>query len=626
MGSRLLASPPSLLASEPPRRLPIVAPRPPSRLFLRCRHLTSRRSPPPVCSVGSSWADSDESLNDSVGGWFVRKLRIEKEENVAARSRLHLAGIVASAAILLAALAYYRSAKRDFCPLLTILSPMCFALKEQQDSSSSSSSLASFKFCFTVPFHTIYKNLMPVGSEKDPDNDITSTIFEVDQVSEINMDEETKSKENDSADSGARKQIIVPVAADTTQQEAVSVLKKLKIIENDVSTDGLCTRREYARWFVKANSMLERNPKHKILPKISAAGPFVTAFDDVNLDDPDFCCIQSLAEAGIVLSKLSALNSSSISDKGASGDSEKIYFYPESYISRFDLLNWKALLEYLFSSELDEKMLRTKGNFLDLSASSGASPQLLLDLMAGDNSITRRAFGNIRRLQPHKPVTTAQAAVVLTSGRTADAIQRELSRLEAENISRLQEAEEIRCELVQRGDIQRFWEEKLAKEQERHFEVEKDLEVIFLDLEDEKASLDGRLAEYAKEKAALDCQQHLLQCLKDEVEGMNDKLASERANFISEQQSLERFSADLCGKKDGIVEAKSILEAEIEATRILRSWVEEEALQMRNRADVLSQAVLRWQYTGVSGQSVTFSVDSNSSEIVLKPNGEQSVA
>lgn len=40
---------------------------------------------------------------------------------------------------------------------------------------------------------------MPVGSEKDPDNDITSTIFEVDQVSEINMDEETKSKENDSA-------------------------------------------------------------------------------------------------------------------------------------------------------------------------------------------------------------------------------------------------------------------------------------------------------------------------------------------------------------------------------------------------------------------------------------------
>lgn len=81
MGSRLLVSPPSLLASEPPRRLPIVAPRPPSRLFLRCRHLTSRRSPPPVCSVGSSWADSDESLNDSVGGWFVRKLRIEKEEN-----------------------------------------------------------------------------------------------------------------------------------------------------------------------------------------------------------------------------------------------------------------------------------------------------------------------------------------------------------------------------------------------------------------------------------------------------------------------------------------------------------------------------------------------------------------
>ncbi|KAJ8465666.1 hypothetical protein OPV22_028218 [Ensete ventricosum] len=595
MGSRLLVSPPYLLASEPPRRLPVVVARPRYRPFSRCRHLTSRISPPPVSSVGSSWADSDESLHDGVGGWFVRKLGIEQEENVAARSRLHLVGIVASAAILLAALTYYRSAKRGF------------------------------KFCFTVPFHTIYEKLMPVGSEKDPDSDITSTTFEVEQASEINMDEEAKPKENNSADSGARKQIIVSVAADITQQEAVSVLKKLKIIENDVSADGLCTRREYARWFVKANSMLERNPKHKILPINSAAGPFVTAFDDVNIDDPDFCCIQSLAEAGIVLSKLSTLNSSSISDN--SGDLEKIYFYPESYISRFDLLNWKALLEYLFSSELDEKMSKTKGNFLDLSSSRGASPQLLLDLMAGDKSITRRAFGNIRRLQPHNPVTTAQAAVVLTSGRTADAIQRELSRLEAENISRLHEEEEIRCEFVQRGDIQRFWEETLAKEQDRHLEVEKGLDVIFLDLEDEKASLDGWLAEYAKEKAALDCQQHLVQFLKVEVEGMNDKLASERANFISEQQSLERFSADLCGKKDGIVEAKSILEAEIEATRILRSWVEEEALQMRNRADVLSQAVLRWQYTtGVSGRSETFSVDSNSSEIVLKPNGEQSVA
>lgn len=40
---------------------------------------------------------------------------------------------------------------------------------------------------------------MPVGSEKDPDSDITSTTIEVDQASEINMDEEAKSKENDSA-------------------------------------------------------------------------------------------------------------------------------------------------------------------------------------------------------------------------------------------------------------------------------------------------------------------------------------------------------------------------------------------------------------------------------------------
>ena len=89
--------------------------------------------------------------------------------------------------------------------------------------------------------------------------------------------------------------------------------------------------------------------------------------------------------------------------------------------------------------------------------------------------------GNIRRLQPLKPVTKAQAAVALTSGRMMEAIHAELSRLEAEDLSRQAEMEEIRSELLHRGEIQSFWEERLNKEQDRGIEVEKDLQVALFD-------------------------------------------------------------------------------------------------------------------------------------------------
>lgn len=44
-----------------------------------------------------------------------------------------------------------------------------------------------------------------------------------------------------------------------------------------------------------------------------------------------FFITKALAEAGVVLSRLSALKSCSISDKGHSSEQEKFYFYPERY-------------------------------------------------------------------------------------------------------------------------------------------------------------------------------------------------------------------------------------------------------------------------------------------------------
>lgn len=152
----------------------------------------------------------------------------------------------------------------------------------------------------------------------------------------------------------------------------------------------------------------------------------------------------------------------------------------------------------------------------------------------------------------------------------AEVIRAELSRLEAENSSRLAEMEEIRAELIQRGEIPSYWDEKLKKEKDRELEAEKDLQTALDELEKEKSAEEESRASYLKEKAALDCQKQLLSALREEVDGLCDKLSAERANVMAEQLNLAKLHDDMRSKQDAIIEAKSILEAEKEALYILR--------------------------------------------------------
>ncbi|KAK8919221.1 hypothetical protein KSP39_PZI021928 [Platanthera zijinensis] len=368
---------------------------------------------------------------------------------------------------------------------------------------------------------------------------------------------------------GENKRIVVTVPADPTQLEALNALKKLKIIEYDAGADDLCTKREYARWLVKANSMLERRAKHRIIPMSLIPGSVVLAFDDVNIDDPDFWCIQALGEAGIISSRISSSKFSSLSDMAKSND-ERFYFFPDNLVTRIDLLNWRALLEYSNFSELKEKISQTKLHLLDLSASKlDAYPQLLMDLMSGDGSIARRTFGNTRRLQPEKPITKAQAAVALSSGRMAEAIRSELSRLETEELSKLSEMEEIRVELIH-GGATKHWEEKLREVKKLAHQAERYLESALFDFEMERAAEEERFTDFMKEKADLDCQRQMLFNFKKGVDKMCEKLAHEEVVFTDKKQKVTTMLKDLCEERDAVSEAKSVLEIEKEALQILR--------------------------------------------------------
>ncbi|KAL0372572.1 UNVERIFIED_CONTAM: hypothetical protein Scaly_0938800 [Sesamum calycinum] len=124
-------------------------------------------------------------------------------------------------------------------------------------------------------------------------------------------------------------------------------------------------------------------------------------------------------------------------------------------------------------------------------------------------------------------------------------------------------------ELVERGDIKQYWERKIEEERSRGLEVEMDYHSAITALEQEKNFQETALAELVKQKAALDCQEQLLSSLKAEVTDMTEKLSSERAKIVEEQHGIQDIQHDLQVNFERLLDTKSILEAEVEALRIL---------------------------------------------------------
>ncbi|XP_050373122.1 uncharacterized protein LOC126790816 [Argentina anserina] len=496
-------------------------------------------------SLDLSWLPPDP---DSYAGWGPPKAPIHPKNQ--GLPTFVIRTIVASVAVAVAAIAYFSLTRKGF------------------------------KFRITGPLHVLHGILSPA----DTSTENSGALDEDGLVSETGT-EAIPVTDRRSVASEKLERILIPVALDSTQQEALTVLKKLKIIEHDVKADELCTRREYAKWLVRMNTSLERNVKHRLVPSVSLSGSLVTAFDDVSVKDPDFRSIQALAEAGVIPSKLSP--------KSSHGNN---YFFPERFISRQDLIDWKAHLEYDFSPEINDQT-STVVDFMDVKdISPDASARLYADLLAGEKSILRRVFGQCKRLQPNKPSTKAQAAVALTSGRISEAISSELLRLKAESSARKAEMEVIRSELLDREDIQKFWDEKLNAEKTHGLEVGKAYHAALSALEEEKSVQERYSAELLKEKAAMDCQRQLLLSLKEEVNEMSEKLASERTTYVAEKCAMRDVLCDLETKRESMLDQKSILEAEIEAVRILKSWIEDEAKKSQARAKVLEEVGRRWKW------------------------------
>ncbi|MFM2315448.1 MAG: hypothetical protein RLZZ04_4726 [Cyanobacteriota bacterium] len=168
-----------------------------------------------------------------------------------------------------------------------------------------------------------------------------------------------------------------------------------KFAPNEVITRG-----EYARWLIAANNRYYAdNPGKKIYLATETSQP---AFNDVKANHPDFGAIQSLAEAGLIPSRLTE-------------DSTKLLFRPDAPLIRADLVTWKVPLDTRKSlPKASIQAIEESWGFQDAAdIDSSATRALYADFQNGDRSNVRRMFGYTTLFQPKKPVTRAEAAASL---------------------------------------------------------------------------------------------------------------------------------------------------------------------------------------------------------------------
>jgi hypothetical protein len=160
------------------------------------------------------------------------------------------------------------------------------------------------------------------------------------------------------------------------------------------------TRGEYARWLIAANNRYYvDNPGKKIYLATETSQP---AFNDVKASHPDFGAIQSLAEAGLIPSRLTE-------------DSTNLLFRPDAPLIRADLVTWKVPLDTRQSlPKASIQAIEESWGFQDAAdIDSSATRALYADFQNGDRSNVRRMFGYTTLFQPKKPVTRAEAAASL---------------------------------------------------------------------------------------------------------------------------------------------------------------------------------------------------------------------
>ncbi|GAB2265192.1 hypothetical protein Dimus_000257 [Dionaea muscipula] len=373
--------------------------------------------------------------------------------------------------------------------------------------------------------------------------------------------------------------VLVPAIVDQVHGQALAALQVLKVIEPDAQPSHLCTRREYARWLLSASGTLSRNPISKVYPAMYIENVTELAFDDIAPEDPDFVSIQGLAEAGLISSKLSRRDMLSSSEE----DMGPLYFFPDSPLSRQDLVTWKIALEKRQLPAADRKILWQLSGFIDIDRiDPDAWPALVADISAGEHGITALAFGYTRLFQPDKPVTKAQAAIAISTGEAADMVSEELARIEAESVAESAVAAHSALVAEVEKDVNENFEKELLIEREKIDAVEKMAEEARQELERLRSERERDNVALMKERAAIDSEMELLSRLRHEVEEQLESLMSKKVEISYEKERIEKLQKETEEENQSISRLQYELEVERKALSMARAWAEDEAKELES--------------------------------------------
>ncbi|KZV58153.1 hypothetical protein F511_02746 [Dorcoceras hygrometricum] len=398
--------------------------------------------------------------------------------------------------------------------------------------------------------------------------------------------------------------VLVPAVVDQLQTLALSALKDLKVIKDDVRPGDLCTRREYARWLVVASSILSRSTASKVYPAMYIENVSELAFDDITPDDPDFPSIQGLAEAGLIASKLSRHDMQSSVDESASpllfSPDRSAHFSQPTVILLKDLVSWKLALENRQLPVVDRKTLQQLSGFIDIDKiDQDAWPALVADLAVGEQGIITLAFGYTRLFQPGKPVTKAQAAMALSTGDAATMVSEELARIEAEAMAENAVAAHNALIAQVEKDLNARYEKELLQEKEKNDAVQKLAEEARREVELLRAEREERNLALMKERAAVDSEIEILSRLRREVDEQLHTLTSDRVEVTYEKERLSKLRRDAETENQEIARLQYELEVERKALSMARAWAEDEMKRAREQAKALEEARNRWEIQGI---------------------------
>lgn len=219
---------------------------------------------------------------------------------------------------------------------------------------------------------------------------------------------------------------------------------------------------------------------------------------------------------------------------------------------------------------------------------------VLLDLSAGEKSIAASAFGYTRRFQPEHPVTKGQAAVAIVTGRMALAVSEEMDKLHVQNSMNEVIMKELVLEAHAKKELDVEFKQVLAASRESRIMIEKMAEATIDQANIVRAERWSECLLFERERSAIESEKQLLSSIREGLIGKSERLSVDETNLQIERSRCERLKIDAETRKQALLQATSIIEAEMRAIKSTRMWTEDEAKRSIAQAGILVQSKKRW--------------------------------